>query len=405
MSVRKREWVTKKGEHREAWVVAYTDQHGARHIKTFAKKKEADAYRDEVAPDVRSGTHVPPHKSPTVKQAGEMWLKASADNEVERSTLKQYSEHFRLHLVPFIGSLKLTEITPQAVRKLESDLLDAGRSRALTRKILVSLSGILGEAVELGLTPRNAVRELRRNRKGKDRRAQQRQKRKLKVGVDIPTPDEVKAILAHAKPRWRPLLVTFAFTGLRASEVRGLRWTDVDLKKNEIHVRQKADYTREIGAPKSEASQRTVPLPASVASILREWKVESPFKRPEDFVFPTLEGKGLYHRYILEWALWPAQEAAGLLVEATNKDGTPLLDKKGKPTLRAKYTGLHALRHFYASWCINLKKDGGLGLNPMNVKDRMGHSKIAITMDTYGHLFPRSDDSEELDEAAASLLA
>ncbi len=75
------------------------------------------------------------------------------------------------------------------------------------------------------------MRELRRNRKrGKDVHAEKRQKGKLKVGVDIPTPDEIKAIIANAKGRWRPLLATAVFTGLRASELRGLRWEDVDLQ-------------------------------------------------------------------------------------------------------------------------------------------------------------------------------
>ena len=64
---------------------------------------------------------------------------------------------------------------------------------------------------------------------------------------------------------------------------------------------------------------------------------------------------------------------------------------------KAKYTGMHALRHFYASWCINRTKDGGLGLPPKNVQERRGHASITITLD-------RSDDPGELDEAAQALL-
>ena len=90
--------------------------------------------------------------------------------------------------------------------------------------------------------------------------AEKRAKGKLKVGVDIPTPDEISAILAHAEGRWRPLLIVAAFTGLRASELRGLRWADVDLKANEIHVRQRADRYNEIGKPKSAAGERVVPF-------------------------------------------------------------------------------------------------------------------------------------------------
>jgi len=70
-----------------------------------------------------------------------------------------------------------------------------------------------------------------------------------------------------------------------------------------------------------------------------------------------------------------------------------------------KYPGLHALRHFYASWCINRKQDGGLELPPKSVQQRMGHSSIMVTMDTYGHLFPRSDDTAELAAAEAALLS
>ena len=66
---------------------------------------------------------------------------------------------------------------------------------------------------------------------------------------------------------------------------------------------------------------------------------------------------------------------------------------------------MHALRHFYASWCINRKVDGGLELPSKMVQQRMGHASINITMDVYGHLFPRGDDGAELAAAEQALLA
>jgi integrase len=96
---------------------------------------------------------------------------------------------------------------------------------------------------------------------------------------------------------------------------------------------------------------------------------------------------------IREDGLAPIQIAAGVTV--TDKDGT----------VRAKYPGLHALRHFYASWCINRRTDGGLELPAKVVQERLGHSSIMMTMDIYGHLFPRGDDSAELAAAERSLLA
>lgn len=78
--------------------------------------------------------------------------------------------------------------------------------------------------------------------------------------------------------------------------------------------------------------------------------------------------------------------------------------KKGEPVLAAKYSGLHALRHFYASWCINPVSAGGLGLSPKAVQERLGHSTIAMTMDTYGHLFPAANEDDLLASAERALI-
>jgi integrase len=387
MSVRKRLWTTSKNEQREAWIVDYTDQHGDRHLETFARKKDADSRHAEVRVDVKAGIHIAPSKSITVTDAGESWLKASEAHGLERATIKQYREHLYQHIVPLIGRMKLPEISAQTVRKFEDKLREQGRSPAMVRKIIGSLGSVLADAQEQGLAAHNAVRDLRRNRRrGKDGRVEKRQKGKLKVGVDIPTPDEISTILSHATGRWRPFLVTAIFTGLRASELRGLRWSDVNLKAGKLHVQQRADRFYEIGRPKSEHSEREVPFGKFVANTLKEWKLACP-KNELDLVFPTSKGKVADHANIIRDGFAKAQIAAGI-----TKDGKP------------KYTGLHALRHFYASWCINRTKDGGLGLPPKNVQERLGHSSITITLDTYGHLF-KGDDAQEIDAAEQALVA
>ena len=106
-------------------------------------------------------------------------------------------------------------------------------------------------------------------------RANKRGKRKLEVGVDIPTTDEIKAIIAAAGAGGR-CCSSAIFAGLRSSELRGLRWSDVDLKQGELHVRQRADRYNEIGKPKSKAGHRTVPLGPLVLNALREWKLTVP---------------------------------------------------------------------------------------------------------------------------------
>jgi integrase len=387
VSVRKRSWET-NGQRKEAWIVDYVDQHGDRHIKTFARKRDADAYHADVAVDVRAGIHTADSRSITIAEAGRRWIESGEAVSLERTTLEQYRQHLDLHIVPLIGSVKLTQLTAPMVRRFE-DQLRADRSPAMVRKVLGSLGAVFADAQERGLVAQNVVRSLRaRRRRGKHRQEDKRQKGRLKVGLDIPTPREVRTIIAHLDGRWRPMLLTAIFTGLRASELRGLRWADIDLRRGEIHVRQRADRFNMIGRPKSEASERTIPLLPMVVNTLREWKLACP-KGELDLVFPNGRGQVENTSNIVQRALHPTQIAAGIT------------DKRG----RAKYTGLHALRHFYASWCINRKADGGLELPLKVVQSRLGHASIQMTADRYGHLFPRGEDRAELAAAEKAFLA
>jgi integrase len=376
MAVRKRSWVTRAGEHRKAWIVDYADAAGVRRIETFARRRDADARAAAIDVDLRRGVHTAVTASPTVAQAAQDWLAAVALRGRERATLKGYREHVELHINPTLGTMKLAALTtPKVVAFCEA--LQARKSRLLARKVLASVKAILRDAQRRGTVAQNVAAavsiELDHRR------------RPLEVGVDIPTPNEVRNILAAVTPRWRPLLVTAVFTGLRASELRGLRWTDVDFKKGELGVRQRADRYNSIGQPKSRAGTRIIPLGPMVVNTLREWKLARP---AGEFVFGTRTGRPIHHRNILRSALLPAQVAAGMV----GADGGP------------KYTGLHALRHFYASVCINRKVDGGLELPLKVVQARLGHASIQMTADRYGHLFPRGDDGAELAAAERGLL-
>jgi len=261
--VRKRTWKGPGGEPRDAWVVDYVDQQGDRHIKTFAKKRDADAHHAIVGAAVRAGTHTADSKSVTVAEAAELWLESCAAAGLERTTMVAYQQRAGVHIVPILGALKLSQLTAPLVRGFEDRLRRDGRSPATVRLARRSLGAILADAQERGLVAQNVVYSLRKNRRS--RRADGNGK--LKVGVDIPSPDEVRAIIAKLSGPRRPLLLTAIFTGLRASELRGLRWEDVDLKRGELHVRQRADRYGNIGRPKSEAGERTVPLPPRLRAL------------------------------------------------------------------------------------------------------------------------------------------
>ena len=398
MSVRKRQWTTAKGEVREGWVVNYTDAKGVRRLKTFPRKREADAFAAAATVEIRDGVHVADSVSVTVKSAGAMWIATAEAAGLERTTVAQYGQHKRLHIDPFIGSWKLSSLSIPSIREFEDTLRTEGRSPAMIRKVLVSLGTMIADAQERGLTARNPVRDVRVRRGGKERRAERRQKGKLRVGVHIPRTDEIKAIVGALEGRWRPILLTAIFTGLRASELRGLRWSDLDLDRRELRVEQRADRFNDIGAPKSESGERTVPLPPLVANALKEWRLACP-KGELGLAFPNAAGGVESHHAIRSRGLIPAQIRAGITID------TGEVDKEGAPIPAAKYTGLHALRHFYASWCINRLADGGLGL-PLNlVQERMGHASVVMTSDVYGHPFPTGDDGEEMAAAERALLA
>ena len=379
MAVRKRAWTTKDGETKSAFLVDYYDRDGDRHFETKATMKEAKDRMAEIRLAMGKGTHTAARKSQTVAQACERWLKkVEADGmrnrgALEKSTTRQYKQHINLHIVPRIGETKLADLNPKVAEDFQQSLLK-GLSRPLAKKVFTSFKSALKASGYSHAADGLSI--------GTEKR-----KRRLEVGKDIPTPDEVRRLIAAVPAgKKRALLLTVALTGLRASELRGLRWKDVDLKAGVLHVRQRADRFNQIGAPKSDSSTRTVPLdPGALIPALREWKVACP-KGDEDLVFPSSSGAVEHHKNMLK----------GL---ASVMKAAHVVDRAGEP----KYA-LHAFRHFFASWCINAKAGGGRELPPKEVQTLLGHSSIVMTLDRYGHLFPRNDDRSELAASAKALL-
>jgi integrase len=378
MSVRKRTWATKAGDRREAWVVDYSAQEGTRHIQTFNRKRDADEYLATVKVDVRHGIHTAPSQSSTVAEAAEGWLAWIEVEGREPATLKQYRSHVIYHINPRLGGERLAALTTPRINALRDELL-RDLSRPLARKVMISMKAILKDAQRRGNVAQNVALPVSVRMSARDRR-------KLVIGVDIPAPQEIQSLVQAADPQQRPLLTVLAFCGLRASEARALRWADVDLKQGMLHIRQRADEFRNIGRPKSRAGERSVPVGPFVVNTLRMWKLASE-RNALDLVFPAANGGVEHLKNLVRHVLIPPQLAAGI-VTATGA---------------AKYTGLHALRHFYASWCINRKQDGGLELPIKVVQTRLGHASIAMTSDIYGHLFPQSDDGAELAAAERAI--
>src|SRR5262245_22711109 len=189
-SVRKRSWTSKRGEEKIAWFVDYYDQHRKRQRKQFTRKKAADSFALTAQLQVRDGTHVADADAITVAKAGELWIKTVEQESLERTTVEQYRQHLELHIAPFIGQVKLSRLNVPMVRAFADELRANGRSAVMVKYVIRSLGSLLADAQERGTIIRNPVHELRRQRRKRNDAGDGRGSN-LKVGIDIPTPDEV----------------------------------------------------------------------------------------------------------------------------------------------------------------------------------------------------------------------
>jgi integrase len=369
-SIRKRTW-SSKNVTQSAWIVDYFDQSKVKRRKTFPTKKQAVDWATTALHEIKQGTHTPASISVTMERAGELWIDDCEAEGLEKSTVLQRRQHLKLHINPHLGSVRLSDLTTPSIYAFDGQLRAGGRSLAMRRKIITSLKTLLTFAQKRALVAQNVAGPVKV--KGDDRA----EKGPLREGVDYPSRAQMKTLMDAATPRWRPLLVAAMFTGMRASELRGLPWSDVDLDEGIIHVRQRADAWGTIGKPKSKAGARDIPLAPIVVNTLREWKPACPASK-FDLVFPNGYGnpesvQNIYKRF---WD--PVQKKCEL-----------------------PHYGFHALRHVAATLFIAY-----LGWTPKRLQVVMGHSSITVTFDLYGHLFEdKAADREAMKKIEAAIAA
>lgn len=381
------------GTQLERWSLTYEDAEHVRHRRNFKTKAAADAERVRIEGQLAGGLHVPDRNSLTVLQACRGWL-AHIESLVkigkrEAATLRPYGNHVDLYIAPHdIAQVKLSRLTTPACQAFV-DHLDATVSHAMAVKVLRSLRMALGHAVRKGWVTANPATPTRLERRDRHREP-----------VEIPTKAELRAMLVAAQllddagitSYAEPLITLGLFSGLRISEMRGLGRPQLAIagdgarQRHAVTVNQRADERNRLGAPKTAASRRTVPLGPQTVAALRRWleRMPEPMRKSEKhLVFPTGSGKvegyaNLYHRV---WT--PVLIIAGIVADPEVPTGR-----------QAPRYGIHALRHAAASIWIEQ------GLTPKQVQSRMGHATLQMTMDLYGHLWP--DPSGDARTARAS---
>jgi hypothetical protein len=125
-SIRKRKFGPNK-EH-VAYVVESVDQHGNRRLKTFATKKKAEEWKVTALYEVQQGIHTPASTSKTVEEVWRLWLEDCEANNLEFGTIRQRRQHLNHHIAPFVGRIRLSNLTTPPVYDFHTKLREGGRS-------------------------------------------------------------------------------------------------------------------------------------------------------------------------------------------------------------------------------------------------------------------------------------
>jgi integrase len=298
------------------------------------------------------------------------WLSDSVSDTVKATTFERYEQIVRLHLKPALGRVKLKALTPAHVRGLYREKLEAGSSARTVRYIHTTLHKALKQAVMDGLIPRNATEAVKPPQPSREEMCPL-------------TPEQAKLLLRAAHEtgdRLEAIYVLAVNTGMRQGELLGLKWDDVDLEDGSLQVRRTLTITKDgpiFTSPKTTGSRRSVKLTGKAIVALRshlerqlgEIDRIGSLWRENGLIFASETGEPI-NRHNL-----------------TRRSFRPLLKRAGLPEIR-----FHDLRHTCATLLLTRN------VNPKIVSEMLGHSTIAITLDTYSHVLPNMRD-----QAAAAM--
>jgi integrase len=271
-------------------------------------------------------------------------------------TRADYTRDIELHVNPRFGAMPLDLISREMVGNWLIDMQAAGAAAKTIKNVHNLASSIVSDAVDAGLLARNVFKGAVASLPSV----------KLEEMVFLTRP-EFDELYSHVTERYRPLVRTLAFTGLRWSEATALQVHDVDIYECRLNVvrawKRTPESYFEIGEPKSRRARRTLTIPASLAAVLQPFVVD---RDPGEWLFLSAQGRPVRHANFRARVWVPAVDAI---------QGTV-----------PKRPRIHDLRHSNASWLI------AAGYNLPRVQYRLGHESITTTVDRYGHLSPEPGD-------------
>jgi len=352
--------ITKRGKNSYSIAISLgkdptTGKYKYQWVSIKGTKKDAEKRLSELLHQLDNGSFIKPGKT-TLGEYLEKWLSEYVKPNLSPRGFERYLGIVTHYFIPEMGNIILTQLKPEHIQKHYISMLNKNLSAATIRYHHAVIHKALQTAIKWGLLNHNAA-----------------------DGVDVPhsrqnemqTWDEyeVNCFLETARDsHYYALFHTALFTGMRRSELLALQWRDIDF--HQIHVNRSLHQLRDgsyvFTQPKSAKSRRTIALSPSSVLTLTEHKEKQEGLRAileiglknDDLVFSTPDGKPLRPNTVTRaWAMLAA--------------------KAGVKPIR-----LHDARHSHAS--LMLKQ----GVHPKIVQERLGHSSIQITLDTYSHVAP-----------------
>lgn len=326
----------------------------------FKTRGEAKKARAILTAELSKDIYIEPNKMPFGIYF-EMWL--SARGNIAHSTRKMYESYFKTHIDPLLGSIPLSKLTVMHIDQLIASLREKKLGDEMVKRIYATVSASLNAAEKKELITKNVANKIEKPTV----------ERKERLVWDIET---VRNFFQATKDESRYWIAAYlaVMTGMRQGEILAIRWSDVDLEKGIIQVRRNLIKNLTIfSGLKTEKSRRTITISKQVIAILEEQKEKSAIEKQNS--------KVNYEDYDLV-----VSSSRGTPATATKViHAWKTMQAKFKPATAPTIT-FHDLRHTHAS--ILLKQ----GDHPKVVSERLGHSTIAITMDTYSHLLPNMQE-------------
>jgi integrase len=285
------------------------------------------------------------------------WLDGTVRPRLNPTTVHRYEQLIRLHIIPHVGAVRVAKFAAAHVEQLYASMAAAGASADTRHKAGVLLGTALRRAARLRLLATNPVRDVDKPRP-------------VRKEIRPLDADQAGQLVAAARPdRLYSLYALALDSGMRQGELFALQWEDIDWATGTVQVRHSLEEIKgrlRLKDVKTKHGRRRIKLAPSTLDALQEHRkttLAAGRYRPDGPVFSDQDGGWLRKSNLVR------------------RSFQPLLARAGLPAVR-----FHDLRHTTATLLLLAN------FNPKIVSERLGHSKIQVTLDTYSHLLPTMQD-------------